>query len=260
MPTALYHLNPQTERIGVCRADPKAFGHRGCPFGSSSPHFPTKEEARSYYENELEAEYGLFDSGQSSNPLPLDRDSVARRLNLLPEETLQGLVRDRFRHGGYTIRETEAAMAKDEPFYVSYNTNQEITLELDDDSTQRTFTKGACSVFALELHRATGWPLVIYTEESDGGWGGHVGVRTPSGGLLDATGVGTSITSTFGPRARDWSVSEVSSPDELFERISKNPSNEKATWNGLPLLERFAAAKLAYDVLDREGLLEDPSK
>lgn len=44
----MYHINPETGRVNICRADPI----KGrCPFGSAEEHFQDKEEARKHYEN-----------------------------------------------------------------------------------------------------------------------------------------------------------------------------------------------------------------
>lgn len=43
----MYHINPKTGRVNICRADP-AKGK--CPFGSAQEHFEDKTEARKHYE------------------------------------------------------------------------------------------------------------------------------------------------------------------------------------------------------------------
>lgn len=44
----MYHINPTTGRVNICRADPA----RGrCPFGSAREHFQDKAAARKHYEN-----------------------------------------------------------------------------------------------------------------------------------------------------------------------------------------------------------------
>lgn len=256
MPVTLYHLNPDTERIGVCRANQGQGNQRRCPFGSENPHFGSKADAQSYYENALESEYGLFGEG-SDGQLSLSREAVARRLNLLPEEALKGLVEERWRRGGWTARETAEQMAKAEPFYVYYNGNQEITLELDDESTQRTFTKGACSVMAYELNRATGWPVAIFMDPSlEGSWEGHVAVKAPDGRYLDATGLTEDPRAPYGGYAEGWQEEEVDT-EGLIERFGERTTDGQTEFSKLPLLERFAVAKLTYDLLDREGLLTD---
>lgn len=257
MPTTLYHLNPDTERIGICRAEKGKVGHRGCPFGSDRPHFGTKEEAQSYYENELEAEYGLFGEGKSQQP-SLKRDAVRKRLNLLSDETLNSLIVDRWRHGGWTPRETEQQMAKKEPFYVNYTGNQEITLELDDDSTLRTFTRGACSFVAAEVHRVTGWPMTVFSAKGfEKSWQGHVAVKLPDGRYLDATGITEEPLRGFGGLMEGAAVRDINSEAELIEVVGTKEEGQKTLNSGLPLLERFALAKLTYDLLDSEDLLED---
>lgn len=248
MALVLYHLNPDTERIGRCRAEKGR-----CPFGSESPHFTTREETQAYYENELEAEYGLF--GEEGE-LSLDRAAVARRLNLLPAEALDQLVLERWRRGGYTPREADRMMAKDEPFYVYYTTNQEITLSSESPETQRTFMKGACGVFAAQVHRATGWPLAVYSsDEVPGFWQGHVTVKLPDGRFLDVMGTTEDPTREFGPAAKSWTIAEAKDLRELHEQTANSGAKSFEEREQLPLLERFAVAKIAYDVLDGEGLL-----
>lgn len=249
MPLALYHLNPDTERIGRCRAE-----NGRCPFGSESPHFTTKEETQAYYENELEAEYGLF--GDSNGALSLDAASVRKRLNLLPDEPLNQLIWERWRRGGYTPREADQMMAKDEAFYVNYTANQEITLNPESPETHRTFMKGACGIFAAQIHRATGWPLVVYSSnEFSGLWQGHVAVKLPDGRFLDVTGAGNDPIREFGPAAKDWTVTEARDLRELHEQTANSGAKSFEEKESLPLLERFAVAKLAYDVLAGEDLL-----
>lgn len=248
MALVLYHLNPATERIGRCRAE-----NGRCPFGSESPHFTTKEETQAYYENELEAEYGLFGAGGN---LSLDRASVARRLNLLPAEALDQLILERWRRGGYTPREADQMMAKDEAFYVHYTANQEITLDPGSRETQRTFMKGACGIFAAQVHRATGWPLAVYSSnEFSGLWQGHVAVKLPDGRFLDVTGAGSDPIREFGPVAKGWTMTEAKDLKELHEQTANSNAKGFEEKESLPLLERFAVAKLAYDVLDSEDLL-----
>lgn len=256
MPVTLYHLNPETERIGICRADSSNGNQRRCPFGSENPHFGSREDAQSYYENSLEAEYGLFGDG-AVGELSLQRDAVAQRLNLLPEAALLSLIEERWRRGGWTARETEGQMARGEPFYVHYSGNQEITLDLNSSATQRTFTKGACSVLAYELNRATGWPVAVFTDgSSEGYWQGHVAVRTPDGSYLDATGVSSDPTGPYETPVGGWREEEVDTQG-LIDRFGEQTPDGQTEFSRLPLLERFAVAKLAFDLLDDEGLLAD---
>jgi len=256
LPVTLYHLNPETERIGVCKADQGQGNQRRCPFGSENPHFGSKADAQSYYENVLESEYGLFGKGSEGRP-SLRREAVARRLNLLPEDALESMVEERWRRGGWTAKETAQQMLRSEPFYVSYGGNQEITLDISDESTQRTFTKGACTVLAHELHRATGWPIVVFTEpNAQGYWQGHAAVRTPDGMYLDATGASENPTGSYGARSRSWTEREVDDAG-LIELVANPTPDGKNEFTKLPLLERFAAAKFAYDLLEGEDLLEE---
>lgn len=247
----LYHLNPTTERIGICRATPK--GH--CPFSAVSPHFTTKEEAQAYYENKLEAEYGIF--GKTDGELSLNREIVARRLNLLPEEALNELIHQRWRRGGYTPREADQMLKDDEPFYVYYTANQEITMDAQSSATQRTFMRGACALFGEELQRATGYPLVVFSsDELPGLWQGHVALKLPDGNYLDVSGLSDDPLWDF-PAGSSWRVSEARNAEELREQTANRDSRGKSDSRTFPLLERFALAQLVYDTLDGEGLLTD---
>jgi hypothetical protein len=65
-----------------------------------------------------------------------------------------------------------------------------------DRQTNETFTLGGCWILAEDLHRTTGWPLVLVATSAktrpDGatayGWV-HVLVRSPDGRLIDVEGV-----------------------------------------------------------------------
>lgn len=248
MALALYHLNPSTERIGRCRAE-----NGKCPFGSENPHFTTKEETQAYYENELEVEYGLFGHG---GELSLSKTAVARRLNLLPVEALDQLIWERWRRSGYTPREADEMLAKEKAFYVNYTANQEMTLNAESRETQQTFMRGACAVFAAQIHRATGWPVVVYSAKViPGVWQGHVVVRLPDGEYLDVSGRNNDPLNAFGSDAKNWKTFEATSLEELRAVTANTYVGAEFEDHRLPLLERFAVAKIAYDVLDGEGLL-----
>lgn len=252
MALKLYHLNPDSEKIGICRAT----GSGTCPFSADNPHFATKEETQAYYENELESEYGLF-SGASDSSKAMSEAAVRRRLNLLSDEALDQLIEDRFRFGGYTPREAKAAVAKGAPFYVNYTANQEMTLDPDHRYTQHTFMRGACAVFAAQVHRATGWPMVVYSNDKTVDyWQGHVAVRTPDGRYLDASGVSDDPTREFGELSRGWVRTEAANVEELHQQTANSTDGRLEEKEGLQLLERFAAAKIAFEVLKSEGLLE----
>ena len=251
MALTLYHLNPDTEKIGVCRAQKGM-----CPFSSANPHFTSKEATQAYYENVLESEYGIF--GEPGGELSLEEDAVRRRLNLLPDEALKQLVWERFRFGGYTPREADQMVAKKSTFYVSYTGNQEMSLDAEDDSTQHTFMRGACAIFATEIHRATGWPMVVYSDPTSPKlWQGHVAVKVPGGGYLDASGLVDDPIRSFGADAKKWKATEVSSFEELRDQTANRIDGTKEEPKDLALLERFAVAKVAFDVLRDEGLLKE---
>lgn len=249
----LYHLNRDTERIGVCKAQ----GPGSCPFSSDDPHFSTKEATQAYYENELEATYGLF--GSKDETLSMDAESVTKRLNLLPPEHLKQLIWERFRFGGYTPKEADHQVAKGLPFHVSYgSSSRELTLDADSVQSQNTFMRGACADFAAQVHRATGWPMVVFTMDPKSEfWQGHVAVKTPNGEYLDISGVSKDPTEPFGAEAKSWTVSEAVNPDELHEQTANRFGGKIAEKTKLDLLERFVTAKLAFDVLESEGFIED---
>lgn len=250
MAVTLYHLNPKTERIGRCAVQKGV-----CPFGSDNPHFATKGDTQAYYENNLESEYGLF--GDGSKSMSMKKDAVAKRLNLLPDSAMEELIKERFKRGGYTPKEVTNALNSKEPFYVYYTSNQEMTLDPDDSVTSHTFMKGACSYMAAELHKATGWPIVIYSDSkaaADGYWQGHVVVKTPEGKYLDVSGVSDNPNRVFGALANNFESREVHSVEELNEHILKGSAYPPQK---LEFLERFALSKVAYEVLSVEGLLED---
>jgi hypothetical protein len=43
----MYHINPKTGRVNICRADPR---YGKCPFGGADEHFEDKAEARKHFE------------------------------------------------------------------------------------------------------------------------------------------------------------------------------------------------------------------
>lgn len=249
----LYHLNRDTERIGVCKAQ----GPGRCPFSSDDPHFPTKEATQAYYENELEAEYGLF--GSKDEKPSMDAESVRKRLNLLSPEHLKQLVWERWRFGGYTAKEADHQVAKGLPFDASYGSSQiDLTLDADSVQAQNAFMRGACADFAAQIHKATGWPMVVFTMDPKSElWQGHVTVRTPNGEYLDISGVSSNPTQPFGAEAKNWAVTEASNLDELHEQTANRFGGKISEKRKLDLLERFVVAKLAYDVLESEGFIED---
>jgi hypothetical protein len=55
------------------------------------------------------------------------------------------------------------------------------------------FTSGFCHVFALALHRRTGWPIHALlwpvTDKGDHKHAGHLAVETPDGRFLDVEGL-----------------------------------------------------------------------
>lgn len=248
----LYHLNRDTERIGVCRAK----GTGSCPFGSDDPHFPTREATQAYYENDLEATHGLF--GSKDESLSMKAEAVKRRLNLLAPEDLKQLVWERFRYGGYTPREADHQVAKNLPFQVSYGSSmRELTLDVDSSHTQNVFMKGYCADFAAQVHRATGWPMAVFTKDPESEfWQGHVAVKTPEGDYLDISGVSSNPTEAFGSEAKKWTETEALNPDELHGQTANSFGGKIAEKTKLDLLERFVAAKLAFDLLESEGFIE----
>ena len=62
---------------------------------------------------------------------------------------------------------------------------------------------------------------------------------------------------SFAGNAAKWRVSEAKDLRELHEQTANSYSGSFEEKQDLPLLERFAVAKLAYDVLDGEDLLTE---
>lgn len=56
-----FHINPNTGKAGVCKADSSKAKSRGCDFakdGVEPPHFASKEDATSHYEKTASEEFG----------------------------------------------------------------------------------------------------------------------------------------------------------------------------------------------------------
>lgn len=188
---------------------------------------------QAYYENDLEATHGLF--GSKDESLSMKAEAVKRRLNLLAPEDLKQLVWERFRYGGYTPRKADHQVAKNMPFHVSYGSSmRELTLDVDSPHTQNVFTKDPESEF----------------------WQGHVAVKTPEGDYLDISGVSNNPTEAFGSEAKKWTETEALNPDELHGQTANRFGGKIAEKTKLDLLERFVAAKLAFDLLESEGFIE----
>lgn len=195
----LYHFNPETKRVNICKAQ---FPTGNCRFGTDQPHFENREEAQQFVEKVLEDENGLFnifskkngkgddENNEKDQQTIFTKDELKQRLQLLSEDGLNSLILEQLKNG-HSKAEAEEKLKNKEPFYVYYNRNQEITLDPEDYETQNTFMKGACSVLAHELHRATGWNIVVFSDKREKYWSGHVVVETPSGNHLDIEGEGS---------------------------------------------------------------------
>lgn len=186
----------------------------------------------------------------------------ARKFLKVPtDEKMERLILRQLRRQ-YSRREVEA-MVKDGlahvEYYVYFAGNREVTLDKDDPASQRTFTYGACGYLAYNLHRVTGYPLVLFTEtEADGSeveyWRGHAAVKLPSGEFLDIHGRSSrsSVLEHFG-FPHTWSYSEPDLPTFL-ERMRVS---EESIIGDLGELEKATLAKFTFDILEEEGLLRD---
>lgn len=70
---AKYHINPETGRVNICRADDSKA--KGCPFGGAEAHYTTKEGARSAYEKQNET----FQSAPLKKLSSKEKEEVARQ-------------------------------------------------------------------------------------------------------------------------------------------------------------------------------------
>lgn len=70
---AKYHINPETGRVNICRADDSKA--KGCPFGGADAHYTTKEGARVAYEKQNET----FQSAPLKKLSSKEKEEVARQ-------------------------------------------------------------------------------------------------------------------------------------------------------------------------------------
>lgn len=257
----LYHINPETGRVNICKAQ---FPMGNCRFGSDKPHFTEKHDAVKFVEKTLEKEEGLFStlSKESKSELHNNKNNqqasftaeeVKNRLQLLPQEALDHLILEQWKKA-FSKKEAEEKLKNKEPFYVYYNRNQEMTLDPDDYETQSTFMRGACSVLAYELHRATGWDIVLFSSKRSSYWEGHVALKTPSGGYLDIEGEGHNGYGEF--FNKNIYEERIVNVDELNKTITQK---DLPLTNNLGMLERYAASQVAYNLLESLGyIVSDP--
>lgn len=261
----LYHLNPETGRVGVCSATKGK-----CKFGSDNPHFVDKETAQKFNEKEMEKQNGLFkklnknsensstDDKDSTGSLknPFTSDYISQRLQLLPKEGLDHLIKERYKNT-MTKKEVEQAIENDEPFYVDFGiSDQQMNLDPEDYETQKTFMQGSCSVLAYELSKATDWQIVSFTDkkaEKNGYWQGHISLKTPEGEYLDVEGC-------HSPGSGEYSNTDYYREDDISReelvKIVKNDKAESLT-NDFDLLEKYATSQLAYNLLESEGYIKN---
>lgn len=255
----LYHVNPETRRVNICKA---VFPSGKCRFGSDKPHFADREEALKHVEKTLEQEEGLFNNltkkkdeqnieKADNKQTSFTSEELKTRLQLIPQEALDQLILEQHKKA-FSKKEAEEKLRNKEPFYVYYNRNQDITLDPEDYDTQSTFMKGACSVLAHELHRATGWDIVLFSSKKSSFWEGHVALKTPSGGYLDIEGETSSrYGEFFNENIYEEKIIDV---NELNNTMTHK--NEPLT-SHLGILERYAASQIAYNLLESEGYIKD---
>lgn len=121
----LYHINPETGRVNICKAQ---FPMGNCRFGSDKPHFTEKHDAVKFVEKTLEKEEGLFStlSKESKSELHNNKNNqqasftaeeVKNRLQLLPQEALDHLILEQWKKA-FSKKEAEEKLKNKEPFYV----------------------------------------------------------------------------------------------------------------------------------------------
>lgn len=253
----LYHINPETGRVNICKAQ---FPMGNCRFGSDKPHFTDRQDAVKFIEKTLEEENGLLNSltKNSTNVNELDNkqesftaDELKGRLQLISEEALEQLILEDLKRS-FSKSEAEEKLRNKEPFYVHYNRSQEITLDPEDYETQETFMKGACGVLAYEIHRATGWDIVSFNDRETSYWQGHIAIRTPSGGYLDIEGESHSeYGQFFNNRLYEQKTITVKELNKLLTH------SEQPLTRNLGMLERYAASQIAFNLLESEGYVKD---
>lgn len=216
-----------------------------------SPHFSDRNEALAHNERTLEAEYGLFDTPSETGALDMSEAAIRDRLQMVDYESLEGLVWEQQRLSN-TPSEVEEMVAKNEPFYVYYGFNREATLDLDSPETQTAFLRGGCSTLAADLHKATGWPIIVHSSNTPGAWSGHVTVQTPDGAELDIAGRSSNPLGSF-KADENWTREEVSL-ERLKELVD---SRSKNLGDSLGLLERQLTSHMALELLKSEGFVTE---
>lgn len=82
-----YHINPDTGRPNLCKADPSNPNSRGCPYkkedGDPAIHYSSKEEARTAYEKE--------NNSKTFNNLKNNSDTRGKRKKLAEEKKSKDL-------------------------------------------------------------------------------------------------------------------------------------------------------------------------
>ena len=242
----LTHFNEKSGRTGRCRAIQKP-----CPLGGLGIHLDSAEKMRGHLEQIERDRHGLFGEGAY---LSLERDAVRNRLGILSDETFIRLRRKVYER---TMSTREAAMAESQgmPFYVGYgDMSREVTLDFDSPQSVHCFSHGACGFLAAEIHRATGWPIVVSSIERGGTRTlQHVTVRTPNGEHLEIGGTFKSPSGSFSGRG-EFVVDEYNNLEEFTREAMKAPQGD-TLYEGLTPLERGILAKFAFDLLDSEGYL-----
>jgi hypothetical protein len=106
-----YHISPKTGRAGLCSA-----AHGNCPFGASTPHFPDKQAANDYIEQELKQQrYSFTTTSKSASQF------IANLMEIPESENSWGVnsyLQDGLRALGYDLKIGETIKAPD---YINYS-------------------------------------------------------------------------------------------------------------------------------------------
>ncbi len=242
----LFHISPTSGRVSICK---RAYGF--CTFGATLPHFTAREASVAHGKLSLEEALAVGLSGEPKE-LPLTEDLVRKRLGLLSHEELRQLVWEHHRLSN-APGEATVLVEADAPVHVFLGGNREVTMELDTRENYHAYMHGGCSLLAAEIHRATGWPIEVYSYPPEGGyWSGHVTIQTPRGGHLDIQGEYTQDPrKEFGPAG----MAMVKSLVDIQELTRLVDSRASTVGNNLALLDRQLTAQLAFQLLKTEGYL-----
>jgi hypothetical protein len=240
-----YHINPETGRANKCSAAPG-----NCRFGSDSAHESTKEAARARYEQTMATEQMPKPLAKSKEPRPFaaatSQPSDTVELSVKELTLLKRRLRGQLMAKEYKAMEIDFTTEVD----VVYNRNATVAFDYTAECNWQTFTKGACGFLAYELHKRTGFPLAVLTDDPDAkGWSGHVAVRIGDDAYLDISGVSSldSLVASHRLNRKKHTVEHITD-----EAIYKDRMKVKATddiYKNLGELELAVLDRIAGDIV-----------